>query len=90
MSSKAAAVYMAWINHEPFSSGGALWTQGGWLYSYNLLIGYMNDQGSPVVIDYRGREVEVGEGVMRKSPTTSRHINGALRFASIVESPDDE
>lgn len=54
-------------------------TDGRILYSYNLSIGYRDNQGQTVVILWRGDH--------RVSQTTSRHVGLALRYADASRNP---
>jgi hypothetical protein len=51
-------------------------TDGTDLWSYNLHIGYTNDDGVKILKDYR----------RRVSVTTSRHCGHAARHAGVIES----
>ena len=66
-------IVKAWISGQSFSNKRiALSTNGHDLFSYNKKIGYTNDQGKKVVIDYTSK------GGYFISMTTSQHVSLAM------------
>jgi hypothetical protein len=72
----------AWANNKAVQRKyKALSTDGDDLYSYALLIGYTNDQGKKVAIDY------TRTGGDYRSNTTSTHVGLAKELCSLIRSP---
>lgn len=67
--------------HGRAARAANFWTDGRDLYSYNLKIGYTDDTGASVALDYTA---PVG---WFQSVTTSRHVSYARRYADRIETP---
>ena len=79
-------VVQAWSNGNQASTSryGSTYrfhTNGSLLYSYSLIIGYREESGEKVVIDYTGEN--------SRSSTTSRHVNKAKLVADKIISPEN-
>ena len=79
-------VVQSWAKGEKSksSSYGAIHrfhTDGSFLYSYSLMIGYVAKNGNRVVIDYTGND--------RYSVTTSKHVNMAKPHAHRIVSAEE-
>ena len=71
-----------WISNRSYSkSHKALSTNGHDLFSYGLKIGYTNEQGRKVAIDY------TSTGGYMRSMTTSTHVGMAKRQADLIRNP---
>ncbi len=69
-----------WASGYAWKSGtGSLHTDGQDLYSYNLKIGYTDDQGKKVAIDY------TAPGKAFYSQTTSKHVTLAKSVSDRVQ-----
>ncbi len=78
MSTANHKVIAAWKDGKKAVNGRkSLWTDGKWLYSYRLAIGYRTSNGICVLGNYTS-----GGGSFR-SVTTSCHIGKARRVVSI-------
>ena len=73
-------IAILWKSGRQGKSGGSFSTDGADIYSYALKIGYTDDQGNKVAIDYTGKH--------RYSATTSKHVSYAKRVADKVVQPD--
>lgn len=69
------------VNQTGRTPNKSLTTDGKDLYSYNLKIGYTNEQGQKVILKYT---TEYDNFV---SVTTSRHVNLASYYAHVFEAP---
>ena len=72
----------AWIKNQSFSrKHKALSTDGANLFSYGLKIGYTNELGKKVAIDY------TSTGGYMKSMTTSQHVSLAKNKCDLIRNP---
>ena len=71
-------VARAWARCQPAKAAN-LWTDGSYLYSYRLCIGYRNGAGETVAVPYRS-----GTRWGFRSMTTSRHVGLALQYCDAV------
>ena len=77
-----STVCNCWINNREIKSYNEnLRTDGSNLYSYALLIGYTNEKGEKVALDYMA-----SSGHFR-SQSTSKHVSCAKAKAHKVETP---
>jgi len=75
-------IVTAWINNKSFSrKHKALSTDGANLFSYALKIGYTNEQGKKVAIDY------TSSGGWMRSMTTSQHVGLAKDKCDLIRNP---
>ena len=72
-------VIYSWMNGKPFKSL-RMSTDGEELYSYNLMIGRTDPDGSKVLRDYTAK------GLGCYSQTTSQQVNLVRPYANVVES----
>ena len=71
-----------WINNRVYSKRHkALSTDGANLFSYALKIGYTNEQGKKVAIDY------TATGGYMRSTTTSKHVGLAKDKCDLIRNP---
>jgi len=71
-----------WISNRPYSKRHkALSTDGANLFSYSLKIGYTNEQGKKVAIDY------TSTGGYMRSMTTSQHVGLAKGKCDLIRNP---
>ena len=77
-----ASVIKAWTNsRQAQSHTDNLRTDGTFLHSYALLIGFTSDDGSKVLLDY------TAPAQCFRSMTTSQHVGQAKRYADDVMHP---
>ena len=72
-------VIYSWMNGKPFKSLN-MFTNGLELYSYALMIGRTDPDGSKVLRDYTAK------GLGFYSQTTSQQVNLVVPYADVVES----
>jgi YD repeat-containing protein len=77
---KNSQVSEAWENNQIAKNANSS-TDGKNLFSYSLLIGYTNEQGEKVALQYNAAS---GNFV---SATTSNHVSYANRYADKTEKP---
>lgn len=77
-------VVKSWVRGYPASNGGSLSTDGKELFSYRLLIGTTDENGTKTVYNY------TAETRNFKSQTTSRHVSIARSKADRVEVPSED
>lgn len=81
--STSTEVFRAWAITDRIASSGNLVTNGVDLYSYQLRIGFTDEAGFKVVIDY------TADAGYFKSSTTSKHVNAAKRWGTHTVIPGD-
>ena len=79
---KNSDVAESW-KHDKSANGSTTTTDGQNIYSYNLRIGYTDENNQKVAIDY------TTTGGSFYSMTTSKHVSYAKRYADIVILPKD-
>ncbi len=72
------AVIRAWVIGKP-ATGNRITTDGKYLYSYSLMIGYTDENGGKIVYNYMGDHFI--------SMTTSHHVSAAKRYGFAINPP---